>query len=277
MQTFRARLKSFACWSGNAAMNTTAPVHLRTPAILSYASFALMPLYLAQGMYVRCFTPRLPDAAGADHGIAKPVMPISHHQPVHLLVTGESPVAGVGVRTHHEAITGQLAQALAERLQREIHWRAFGGNGYTAQQVRIRLLPLLSPQEIHLAVIALGVNDTLKMRSTSRWRSDLIALITALRARVGDCPVLLAGVPPMQHFPALPSPLNKFLGWRARLLDEAAVSLTSQIESVQHAPMPSLNIRDFFCEDGFHPSAIGYKVWANHLAEVATKFLQSHN
>lgn len=254
---------------------------VQLPEAFSYALFALAPIFFVQGKYVRHRTPRLPEASGPDSGLAK-VTGSSDGQPFHLLVLGESTVAGVGASTHEQAITGQLAHALSEKLQRPIHWRALGRNGVTARRVRTELLPLFSPQQMDLAVIALGVNDTLKLHRRAQWTRDLRELIAAVRqscaerGQVSSLPVIIAGVPPMQHFPALPQPLSGFLGWRSQLLDEAAAKLAMQLELAEHAPMKFEGGREFFCEDGFHPSVIGYKMWATHLAVTAMKLLPAH-
>ncbi|MGB7479647.1 MAG: SGNH/GDSL hydrolase family protein, partial [Burkholderiaceae bacterium] len=67
----------------------------------------LLPLLVAQGRRTRRVTPRLPEAGGPDCGLAGS----GSGRPLRLLAVGESPVAGVGVLRHDEAITGQLARA----------------------------------------------------------------------------------------------------------------------------------------------------------------------
>ncbi|MGH8807309.1 MAG: SGNH/GDSL hydrolase family protein, partial [Noviherbaspirillum sp.] len=83
----------------------------------------LLPFLIAQGRYTRRVTPRLPEAGGPATGLAGS----SHPAPaLSLLTLGESPVAGVGVSTHEEAITGQFAETLSSRLRRPVAWRACG-------------------------------------------------------------------------------------------------------------------------------------------------------
>jgi lysophospholipase L1-like esterase len=117
-------------------------------------------------------------------------------------------------------------------------------------------------------VIALGVNDVIHWHGISKWSGDLEGLIAGVRDRAGDCLVVLTGVPPLQYFPALPRPLKSVLGERARLLDRASVSIARTVPGIIHVNSQFELTREFFCEDGFHPSEWGYAQWGRRLAEV---------
>jgi lysophospholipase L1-like esterase len=45
---------------------------------------------------------------------------------MHLVGVGDSIIAGVGAPTLDDALVGQTARALADRLSAEFHWQAFG-------------------------------------------------------------------------------------------------------------------------------------------------------
>jgi lysophospholipase L1-like esterase len=231
---------------------------------------------LAQAVYVKRKTPRLPGAAGPTEGLVP-----GAGEPFRLVVLGESTVDGVGAATHEEALTGCLARELA-RDGRAVRWRAVGRTGANARTVRAELVPLLHlPPHHHprsgrsgaagrpaadLVVIALGVNDTIELRTAAGYRRDLLALVVELRRRLGPADVLLAGVPPMSRFPALPRPLRDVLGARSAALDAAAATL-ARIPGVRHLPMdPGLLDPAAFAPDNFHPGPAGYARWARTLA-----------
>jgi len=226
---------------------------------VSYLSLVAAPLLVAQALYVRRTTPRLPGASGPTEGLVP-----GAGTPWRLAVLGESTVDGVGAASHEEALTGRLAQALA-RDGRAVRWQAVGRTGADAQVTRTDLLSKVGPAD--LVVIALGVNDTIELHSAARYRRDLLALVVALwrRQRV---PVVLAGVPPMERFPALPRPLRDVLAARSAVLDDAAAEL-SHLPGVLHVPTPpGLLDPGTFAEDRFHPGPAGYARWANHLADA---------
>jgi lysophospholipase L1-like esterase len=156
-----------------------------------------------------------------------------------------------------------------------VHWRVLGRNGATAATTRDSLLAPADGVAADVAVVALGVNDTLRLRSPGRWTSDLRALIGLVRERCGAAPILLAGVPPMGVFPGLPQPLRGVLGMRATLLDRAAARLAAETAAVRHVsvPIPAGQADGFFCGDRFHPSPHGYAQWGAALGRAAAAAL----
>jgi lysophospholipase L1-like esterase len=234
---------------------------------MSPLTYVLAPVMLAQAVQVRRTTPRLPGAAGPVDGVVAGGGP-----GIRLAVLGESTVDGVGAPTHEEALTGRLAQALgASGL--EVAWQAVGRIGANARVVRDDLLPLVAPADV--VVIALGVNDTIELHSAIRYRRDLLGLVVAVRRRLGPVPVVLAGVPPMGRFPALPWPLRDVLGARSASLDRAAARLAG-LPGVVHVPMPAVLLDPAtFAEDRFHPGPSGYSRWAEQLAEVIVPLLSA--
>ncbi|NIH82971.1 SGNH/GDSL hydrolase family protein [Amycolatopsis viridis] len=231
------------------------------------ATAGLAPVLVAQGLRVRRTTPRLPGATGPRHGS------VPGPDPLRLLVVGESTVDGVGARTHEEALTGQLAVALASRLHRGISWRVAGRTGANARTVRSELLDEACREPADLLVVALGVNDTIELRSPGRYRCDLLALVVAARRALGPVPVLLAGVPPLRAFPALPQPLRLVLGLRGEALDTAAATLAA-LPDVTYCPVPGEVVDPaLFAADGFHPGPPGYRLWAGTLADAVGRSL----
>jgi lysophospholipase L1-like esterase len=183
---------------------------------------------------------------------------------------GESTVAGIGARTHESALTGQLALALKLNTNRSVNWTVVARSGINARNCRLELVPKLREMRADVVVIALGVNDTIEFHSARRWAADLERLIESVRAEVGDALTLLSGVPPMDCFPALPQPLSFVLGARSAVLESAAIQVAKKLNRVVHVPFALERQRwdDFFCADGFHPSELGYKLWAEQLAAV---------
>jgi lysophospholipase L1-like esterase len=225
----------------------------------------MLPFLIAQGKRTRRITPRLPEAAGPCNGT---VGETHSTPPMSLLTVGESPVAGVGVSTHAEGITGQLARALSLRLRRPVIWRACGKNGITARQALEQIVPVVPAQPVDIALVAFGVNDTTAFHSVARWQADLRNLVEALEQRCQPRMILLSGVPPLGHFPALPQPLRWVMGLKAQALDAAARELAMGLPRTRYVAM-SLNTadHDLMAHDGYHPSVKGCAVWARMLID----------
>lgn len=225
----------------------------------------LLPFLIAQGSRARRLTPRLPEATGPCMGLAGNA---EGSPPISLLTVGESPVAGVGVTTHEEGITGQLARALSAHFKRPVSWRACGKNGVTAYEALEQILPSIPAKPVDIALIAFGVNDTTAFRSVSRWRADLRNVVEALEQRCAPRLILLSGVPPLANFPALPQPLRWVLGLKAQALDVAARELATNLPRTRYVAL-ALDASDpaLMASDGYHPSAKGCTAWAQLLTQ----------
>jgi len=230
----------------------------------------LLPILLVQGYWTRKRTPRLPDAAGTLEGTVA-----GAGEPIRLIALGESTVAGIGAATHETALTGQLAMALSRDTNRRVDWLVAARSGINARTSLTELVPKLAGQRADVVLVALGVNDSIEFHTARRWAADVERLIEAIRGQVGDALVLLAGVPPLDYFPALPEPLSFVLGARSASLELSSIRLAEKMKRVVHVPfqIDEKRCRELFCADGFHPSELGYRLWAEQLAAAFAKFV----
>ncbi|BAN50367.1 SGNH/GDSL hydrolase family protein [Metapseudomonas resinovorans] len=228
------------------------------------AALPLLPLALPMAVHTRRTALRLAPAAGPERGLAGGEL---NGEPLRLLLIGESTVAGVGASCLDFALAGQMARALAARLGRPVAWRACGENGITAGEALERLLPQVADEPADLVLLVFGVNDTTHFSSDQRWQASLQGLARPFVGR--GARVTLAGVPPLEHFSALPWLLRQLLGWRARLLDRQLRELAER-EGLE-AFDTRLEMRpEFLALDGYHPSTLGYRTWGESLAECFT-------
>jgi lysophospholipase L1-like esterase len=226
-----------------------------------------LPVLLPQALFAKRRAIRLEPASGPQAGIAGG----TEGKPLRLLLVGESTVAGVGVSSQQEALAGQLAGQLAAQIQRPIVWQALGENGITAGEAVQRLLPQVAGQQFDLVLLVFGVNDTTHFSSRSRWQTALVSLAGAFAA--ADCRVAFTAVPPMQHFSALPWLLRRMLGWRASLLDLQLGEVAAQL-SASHCRVTLEFTPAYMANDGYHPSALGYRVWAEGLTTLLLGLLR---
>lgn len=231
------------------------------------ASYALLPLVMAQGRATRRRVPCLPPAAPPHRGVVPGV-----GRPIRLLAIGESSVCGVGLARGNEAVAATTARALARQTGRPVAWRAEGLSGATVRDVRQQLLPRIAPEPADLLVVAFGVNDATAYRSPSEFADDLAALVTAVRERVGDAAVIVGGVAPLRCFPALPWPLRSILGWRSAALQAAAERLAERLPRLVVERISTLE-PDLFSYDGFHPNRRAHAIWGEEIAALALPLL----
>lgn len=235
-------------------------------------SLPLLPIMYVHGKNIRSSVPKLPEAIGT-----KGVSGAENTRSMHMLVIGESTIAGVGVETHAEGFAGTLADALATQWQTKIDWRVYARSGYTAERIRHKILPKIEETATDLIVVGLGGNDAFTLNSPWKWKADVDALIHHLRSSFGDVPILFTNMPPIKEFPAF-TPVIKFtIGNLVELLGDSMESLVKNHENVFYNAerihvdewVERLQIiaeETTFFSDGVHPSKFTYQVWAQDFA-----------
>ncbi|MEN8892999.1 SGNH/GDSL hydrolase family protein [Planktotalea arctica] len=218
----------------------------------------LAPVMLWMGTRVRRNALVLPEASGAREGT------FGEGRDVRLLILGDSSGAGVGVVTQSAALSGQLVNALG--LHCRVHWRLIAKTGATTQSAAQMLLDARSgPYDV--AVLALGVNDAVRLLPLRLWRARQAKLRKILRERFGVRCICVTGVPPLEYFPALPRLLQWILGSHARRMDGVLQEDLRTDSGAEHVQIDMPFSRDAMAEDGYHPSADTYRLWGQAMAK----------
>lgn len=228
-------------------------IYLATAAIILPVS----PLLYLQGRYTRRKVGLLPEAGGDRVGVAG-----IGDRAVKLLAIGESTVAGLGARTHAQALTGRFAEKLSERLGVSVHWTVIGRNGVTAKRTIEELVPLIPDETYDYILLGLGGNDVLKLSSPRKWRRDMKRLLGILREKNPGTTIFITNCPMIKYSPVLPHPI-KFLLWELSKLHDANIrDFTAGMERVFYYRQPTELNADGFFADGIHPSEQGYADWS---------------
>lgn len=221
-------------------------------------TLSLAPFLILQGRHVRRVTPRLPEPDGARAGQA------GSGQPLRLLIVGDSAAAGVGVSQQQDALSGQLIALLSQSYQ--VDWQLHATTGHTTAQV-LAAVEQLPKQTFDIIVTSTGVNDVTAGLSAKRWIKQKQQLIERLTEKFQPQQILLTSVPPMHLFPALPQPLRWYLGQHAQQLNQALAQLTAEQPHCQQVTLNFPMQPDYMAQDGFHPAAAAYTIWANTLVD----------
>ena len=224
--------------------------------------WTLFALLLPQAVWVRKTALRFPAADGPSEGE-------NGHGPneLRMLALGDSIIAGVGARELADALVGQTAKHLSDALDVRVRWESLGRSGATTRHIATRMLPRLDNGQVDAVLVSAGVNDVISLHGLKRWRSDIEALLDALTDRWPDAVIAVSGLPPMNHFPALPQPLRALFGLRARQFDRVLCGVLKDRPLAVHIPL-SFEARDgSFCDDGFHPSEQSYREFGQMAAK----------
>ncbi len=217
----------------------------------------LAPILLWQGLALRRRSLDLPEAAGARAGQTGSGAPLS------LFVLGDSSAAGVGVAHQNDALLGQLVAKLS--TTRKVIWGLDAQTGRTTTQMLERL-EQLERFQCDVSVIALGVNDVIRFASPQHFREQHKAVRQTLRDRFGARQIIVTDLPPIRLFPAFPALLAWVLGAHAERLSRALLEDCQSESDVEVVTLDLPPDSGLIAEDGYHPSAKTYNIWADIVA-----------
>lgn len=284
----------------------------------------LAPVYLYQGHKVKRDTLRLPEPEGIRCGQVKLGAAVAiaasdnantsvnatsnkcgissnNQRMLNIMIAGDSAAAGVGSLTQEEALAGKLIPALQQQALAnqafdaqfdELSWSVQATTGHTSFDILRRLYVLPKPmQSLDVMVISVGVNDTTANISTAQWRQQIEAIITITQRKFGVLQLVFVRLPQMAQMPALPAPLNHFIGAKANKLDEILQQICADHQAVtymatdfarmmdEHAHVYTngtpIDISVMFADDGFHPSSLMYGYWAQQVAELIVELIET--
>jgi lysophospholipase L1-like esterase len=187
--------------------------------------------------------------------------------PLRLVLLGDSSALGVGVGRVADTVGGRLAELLVD-TGRRVELSSVAVHGSRSVDLATQVARALLGRPPDVAVILVGANDAVSLRRPRQAAAHLAAAVRRLRDAgvavvVGTCPDLGA-------VRAIAQPLRQIMVAYGRRVAQAqaqavaraggaAVDLAERTGAVFRADPGTL------CEDGYHPSADGYRVWAHAL------------
>jgi lysophospholipase L1-like esterase len=229
-----------------------------------FAVIGLAPLLIAQALYVRFVTPRLPEPPGDRSGIngSGPLL--------NLLILGDSAAAGVGASTQKQALSGQLVFALGSNFR--VSWKLIAQAGHKAQDV-VAKLEMLSREKFDVVVTSIGVNDVTHGTNSQKWIDQQGKIVAMLQSKFHSQHIMLSSVPPMHLFPAFPQPLRWYFGMRAEQFNSALKKFAEGCTRCEFVKIDFPLEAAYIAADGFHPGTLAYSIWAKHVAAIISSRL----
>ena len=159
-----------------------------------------------------------------------------------ILVLGSGVASGWGVQTHGLGLLGQLQRAMQFRLDQPFDVELVGGphlsiaDAGTALGDRAR-------EHWDAVVVALGVNDAMRLVSPRAWIRDMGALLARLDADMphgGLVPVLVLGIPPIDSIEGLRTSLSPVHRRHGRHLNELTEAIVARNRRATFLPLPAM-------------------------------------
>lgn len=256
------------------------------------------PVYLYQGRKIKRDTVRLPEPNGERHGSvqldhASNELAAQNKPALHIMIVGDSAAAGVGSETQQEALVGKLIPILQQQptINEQfavLNWSLQATTGHTSFDILRRLYIMPAPNEpIDVMILSVGVNDTTSSVAVNKWQQQIKDIIAIAQRKFGVRELVFLSLPPMAQMPAIPSPLNNFVGAKASILDGILQQICMAHDNVtymatdfprmiaEHSNGTPIDIKVMFASDGFHPSSLMYGYWAQQLSELIVELLNS--
>lgn len=229
------------------------------------AVLGLLPVALAQNLWLRVAGGRLPEPLGVHAGWTGD----ASAPPLRLLVAGDSLALGLGCSAMERSLAPRLAYHLALRLRRRVEWQVLAGRHWTAAEL-LRSLTIEGAPPHDIGLVLLGVNDTLGLTGFGRWRREFGRIFDHLDEAGGRL-LVSSGLRVRPSTSSLPWPLSAVLAERSRKLDQVARDVVRRrqpaaAKTCLHLPITIGELGPRLQQDGFHPSATGYARWAAWLA-----------
>lgn len=185
--------------------------------------------------------------------------------PILYVALGDSTAAGIGAERG-----GGYPERLARRLGEsgtQVRLLNLGAPGATAEDVRRAQLPRVLAERPALVTIGIGLNDVMRGRPLAEFARDLEVIADGVaRAKAA---VVISELPDVSLAPSgagsPPSLARRIAAYNA------TIRLVAERHGFQVAELEASSRRLFrerpelFAADGFHPSARGYELWADHL------------
>jgi lysophospholipase L1-like esterase len=214
----------------------------------------------------------LGDASMQPPGSADAVVGAGDERPLRLVVLGDSTGAAVGAGDVALGYPRRVAEALAAGIGSRVDLRVLAVSGARVADVRSGQLQRLSGLRPDLVLLVVGGNDGTHMTPVHAVRVDLRAIIEGASATGAH--VIVAGIPAMGTIRRFSQPLRALTGALAEWYDavwreETNRAGAARIELAAQTERPFREDPSLLSEDGLHPSASGYAVWADVIAPVA--------
>ena len=256
------------------------------------------PVYLYQGRKIKRDTVRLPEPNGERHGSvqldhASNELAAQNKPALHIMIVGDSAAAGVGSETQQEALVGKLIPILQQQptINEQfavLNWSLQATTGHTSFDILRRLYIMPAPNKpIDVMILSVGVNDTTSSVAVDKWQQQIKDIIAIAQRKFGVRELVFLSLPPMAQMPAIPAPLNNFVGAKASILDGILQQICMAHKNVtymatdfprmiaEHSNGTPIDIKVMFASDGFHPSSLMYGYWAQQLSELIVDLLDS--
>lgn len=178
---------------------------------------------------------------------------------------GDSTVEGIGASSPHHTFTSLVFKSVKERV-RHARLHNFGKSGARIGDVLTQQIDKAIKLRPNLVLISVGGNDILHLTSLQKFDAKFKLLIEKLTQET-EALLVINNIPDMSIAPAVPSIFSLLVKLQVKRFNGRIIKYTKStrgifIDLYSHSNLLK-GFKEFVAIDGFHPSDIGYAVWAS--------------
>lgn len=217
-----------------------------------------VPFLVYQAKQIRKSSPSLPSQSS--------LLTLGHGEN-HILLLGESTVAGVGASSPAHTLAGNFHRLLGESYQIE----TIGKKGLRVKEALSLFYQHRQEQtrKFKGVILFLGANDCFLLTSPDAFKKEVETLIHQIQQATSSEWIYLAAIPPVHLFPAFSKRMKAFLQVQRSYLQSELEKIADNHPNVIYHGIPMDLQPEFFSADRIHPSDLGYQ----KIAELAVEKL----
>lgn len=179
---------------------------------------------------------------------------------------GDSLTAGVGTRKYEESFPYVLTQTLAERRGEKIILNNFSYSGAKTSDLLTNLLPRVPATKPNFITLLVGTNDVYGGVSAKVFKENYRQILERLTGET-KAEIYVISLPFLGSPELLFKPYNYYYYSRIKDFNQIIRELAADynleyIDLATPALAEAKANRSYYAADLFHPSAAGYKFWA---------------
>jgi lysophospholipase L1-like esterase len=200
----------------------------------------------------------------------------SSNPPLNYLVLGDSTAAGVGA-DYEAGIAVMTAKELSRT--RTVRLLNLAVSGARIADVRADQIPRIGTFVPDVVLLSVAANDVTHLTRIGSMRTDLRAIVHALRVKNPSVKIVATGSPDMGAPPRIPRLLRGLAARRTRSVNamfrEEAATDHFTVAPIAEVTGPLFRKdRSLFADDRFHPNAPGYAAWTAVLKKALAEAMR---
>jgi len=185
-----------------------------------------------------------------------------------VVLVGNGPLVGFGVRSNDLALPGQLARHLAAHTQRGVDVHARVDDEMVATNVTASL-PARALTGYDVVIFVLGVSEALTLMPIGQWQRGLTSVLRRVQAEAPDSGVLFIGPQPIRSIGPFDSRFGSIADRHGRVLNRVGERLVAQHPRADWMPLEAQRSR----ARNRHRTPEDYSVWAESIAARVAELL----